>query len=268
MRTPLVSIVKEDGVARITFERPDAGNAVTPDFIDDLVTALARVAESGAGAVLLGAAGPNFCVGADLKHFASRVDGLADELDRMAKAFHAALASLVELPIPVVARVQGAAVGAGLGLMMAADYVVCAEDARLATGYVGLGLSADAGVSLFLTQALGPRLARSLLMSGRVITGREAVALGLADEGWPSQDLDAQADAVARRFADGPGPAYAAIKRLTAEAAFGPELRAHLDREREEIVRLAASGRLAQALKAMVRRSTQAARQANVSYDA
>ena len=250
MKTPLVSFVEDAGLARITLERPDAGNAITPELIHDLDAAVVRAAGCGAGAVLLGASGRNFCVGADLKHFTGRPDSIAHDLREMADAFHAALLRLTELPIPVVARVQGAAVGAGLGLMLAADHVVCAQDTRLSTGYARLGLSADAGVSLFLTRALGPRLARNLLMTSRFVAGPESLALGLADECCTLADLGLRADEAARCFAKGSGAAFAAIKRLTAEAAGPPPLQAHLDRERDEIVRLAESGALAGAIAA------------------
>ena len=236
------------GVACLTFNRPEAGNAITPGFIDDLEKALDWASTAGRGAVLLCAEGPNFCVGADLKHFATMSDGVGDELRRMADAFHAALARLAELPLPVVVRVQGAAVGAGLGLMLAADYVVCAGDARLSTGYAKLGLSADAGVSFFLTQALGPRLARSLLMTARFVSGPEAAAWGLVDECCPSDELVGAANIAASRFARGPTSAYQAVKRLTREAGRGQDLQVHLDRERDEIVALAGNDLLARAM--------------------
>lgn len=236
------------GVARLTFNRPEAGNAITPRFIDDLKVALDWTSASGCGAVLLCAEGPNFCVGADLKHFAAVSNGVDVELRRMADAFHTALARLTELPVPVVARVQGAAVGAGLGLMLAADYVVCASDARLSTGYAKLGLSADAGVSFFLTQALGPRLARSLLMTARFISASEAVAWGLVDESCAPDELTGAANLAASRFARGPTHAYQAIKRLTNEAGRGQDLRTHLDRERDEIVALAGNEQLTRAM--------------------
>lgn len=248
MKTTLVSFVVDAGLARLTLERADAGNAITPELIEDLDAALVRTVDCGARAVLLGASGRNFCVGADLKYFAGRPDRIVHDLRDMANAFHAALIRLTELPIPVVARLQGAAIGAGFGLMLAADHVVCSQDARLSTGYAKLGLSADAGVSLFLTQALGPRLARNLLMTSRFISGPEAVALGLADECCARTDLDHVADRAALRFADGPGSAFAAIKRLTTEAAGAPLLQSHLDRERDEIVQLAESGVLARAI--------------------
>ena len=248
MKTPMVNFVEDAGIARLTLARPDAGNAITPELIDDFDSALVRAAGCGARAVLLGGAGRNFCVGADLKYLAGRSETIADDLQAMADAFHAALNRLTELPIPVVARVQGAAVGAGFGLMLAADHVVCARDTRLSTGYARLGLSADAGVSLSLTQALGPRLARNLLMTSRFVTGPGALTLGLADECCAGADLDRVADEAARRFVDGPGPGFAASKRLTAEAARAPAPRAHMDRERDEIVALAEAGALARAI--------------------
>jgi 2-(1,2-epoxy-1,2-dihydrophenyl)acetyl-CoA isomerase len=241
------------GVACLTFSRPEAGNAITPGFTDDLAEAVNWATTAGCRAVLLCAEGPNFCVGADLKHFAAMSDGVGEELRRMAEAFHAVLARLTELQLPVVARVQGAAVGAGLGLMLAADYVVCASDARLSTGYAKLGLSADAGVSFFLTQALGPRLARRLLMTACFVSASEAAAWGLVDECCAPGELVGVANAVAARFAQGPTRAYGAIKRLTQEAGRARDLRAHLDRERDEIVALADNEQLARAIAAINR---------------
>jgi 2-(1,2-epoxy-1,2-dihydrophenyl)acetyl-CoA isomerase len=232
----------------LVLDRPDAGNAITPELILDLSTALDAAASAPVRAVLMRAEGPNFCVGADLRHFTAHRHHIAEELSAMADTFHATLARLTELPVPVVAQVQGAAVGAGLGLVLAADAVVCAESAKLMTGYARLGLSADAGVSFFLTRALGMRRARWLLMSGRPLGAREALELGLCDEVCEPADLPARASAVAEQLALLPVEAAVAVKRLTAEAAAGADLRTQLDRERQEITRLAAGPQLASAL--------------------
>jgi 2-(1,2-epoxy-1,2-dihydrophenyl)acetyl-CoA isomerase len=247
----LVRYEEAGGLVRLTFNRSDAGNAVTPALIADFAAAVEQATASGCGAVLISGEGPNFCVGADLRHFADKLGALGGELAVMADGFHAALARLAELPVPVVAQVQGAAVGAGFGIALAADYVVCAETARFSTGYAKLGLSSDAGVSYFLTQALGVRLARSLLMTARFVSGPEALTLGLVDECCAADTLAERATAAAERFASGPSGAYAAIKRLTAEAALSGDLRAHLDRERDEIVPLAAGGQMAEAARAL-----------------
>ncbi len=242
-----------DEIATLRFQRAEAGNAVTPAVIGDLDRAIDAVASSDAKAMILAGAGPNFCVGADLKHFAGLDGDLSLELDRMATAFHASLARMTDLPLPVIASVQGAAVGAGFGLALASDHIVCADTARFSTGYARLGLSADAGVSYFLTRALGIRRARSLLMSARFLDAEEARTLGLVEDVCLPADLAARTQMVARVFADGPNDAYGAIKRLTDEAMQGPSLRSHLDREQVEIVTLARSSdrflKAAQALR-------------------
>jgi 2-(1,2-epoxy-1,2-dihydrophenyl)acetyl-CoA isomerase len=250
-----VRFEETDTVGALVLDRPHSGNAVTPDFIAAFSSALDAVEGSPIRVLKIRSQGPNFCVGADLRHFASRLDQLPVELAAMADNFHSALARLTELSIPVVAQVQGAAVGAGLGLMLAADCVICAENARLSTGYAKLGLSADAGVSYFLTRTLGVRRARSLLMTARAINSTEALSLGLCDEICPTADLSTRADALAGQLAGGSRGAAAAVKRLTKEAAANTDLRTHLDRERDEIVLLSCDERFAAAVQAFASRS-------------
>lgn len=240
-----------DGLGRLTLERPEASNAVSPQTVADLDTAL-RAAEDGkCGAILLSAQGRNFCVGADLKHFASSQVPFAEELAHMADGFHAALLRLRALPCPIVAAVQGHAIGAGLGLALAADIVVAADDAKLATGYAKLGLSPDAGVSFFLTRALGPRRAATMLLTGRVLSAAEALEAGLADRIVARGDLELQADGLVRELLAGNPEAQAAIKRLT-EAAWHAALAAHLDDERNRIVGIAGSPNVQALIRSML----------------
>ena len=252
MSAPIVRLELEGPLGVLTLAWADASNAMTPDFIEDFAAAVDEARSQRPRALLVRSEGPNFCVGADLRHFRDCLDEIEDELETMAHGFHDALARLAELPCPVVAQVQGAAVGAGLGLMLAADYVVASDDMRLSTGYVKLGLSAGAGVSFFLTQALGVRRARALLMCARFVGAEEALALGLIDELCPTSEVPARARAAAQRFAKGPTGAYAAMKRLTTMAAADPDLRSHLDRETDEILPLSRSPGLSEAIRSLL----------------
>lgn len=177
----VVRTATDGGVVRIVLARPEAGNAVTPALIAALADAVALAERPETGAVLIEGEGRNFCVGADLRHFQRSTEPLPRQLDAMAVDFHAMLLRLASLPVPVVAAVQGHAVGGGLGLLLAADVVVAGQSARFSTGYAKLGLSADAGVSYFLTRTLGPRRARSLLMTARTIDAAHAKRWGLVD---------------------------------------------------------------------------------------
>lgn len=244
-----------DRLGGLILARPEAHNAFDPAMIAQLVAA-AQAAEAAAvrseiGALLILAEGTNFCVGADLKHFATGNGAFADELAAMATPFHAALELLAALPVPVVGAVQGNAVGAGMGLALVCDMLLLGEDARLSTGYSRLGLSADAGVSYHLTRALGERQARSLLMSSRTIPAAEALAMGLADRIVPTATLRDTATSSAAKLAQGPGAAFAAIKRLTG-SAHQLSLPEQLRREEHEIVALARDPGVAARIRAML----------------
>jgi 2-(1,2-epoxy-1,2-dihydrophenyl)acetyl-CoA isomerase len=243
-----------DGVLQIRLNRPAAGNAVTPDVIAALDLAINEARTSGVRAVLLAGTGANFCVGADLRHFQSKPDDLAGELNRMADSFHAMIVRLASLPVPVVAAVQGNVVGAGVGLMLAADMIIAASDLRIITGYTKIGLSSDAGVSYFLTKNLGPRLARSVMMTNRPLDSDIALRMGLVDETCRPDCLADTATAAARRLAGGATPAFATIKRLVGNAADGATFEQQLALEQAEIVRLAAGEPFQAAIRAFANR--------------
>jgi 2-(1,2-epoxy-1,2-dihydrophenyl)acetyl-CoA isomerase len=113
-----------------------------------------------------------------------------------------------QTPAIVVAVVQGAVAGGGVGLMLAADVVIAAEDATLAVAYARLGTSPDAGASYFLARALGYRKALELYLMSERLDGRQAKALGLVNFTAPPASLDAEAEALVRRLASGPAIAY------------------------------------------------------------
>lgn len=246
----LVRFQREGEAGLIILARSEAGNAVSPALIEDFATAVGDAEASSSRAILITAEGGNFCVGADIKHLAAPGADLADNLRHMANGFHAAQARLHALPVPIVAAVRGHAIGGGFGLALTADFIICADDASFATGYARLGLSADAGVSLFLTQAVGTRRANALLIDPRTIPAAEALSLGIVHEIVAGDQLEDRALGFARDLAAGPTAAFAAIKRLTNAAAMAPALREHLDLEAKELVALAARDDVAGAIRA------------------
>ena len=252
MSDPVI-ISEMGGLLRITLDRPGAGNAVTPALIAGLTAGVAMAEQTETRAVLIEGNGANFCAGADLRHFADHLEHIDVELASMATGFHAMLDRLAALPVPVVVAVQGNAIGAGFGLALIADLIIATDTARFSTGYSRLGLSADAGVSFTLTRAVGARLARSLLITARFVGAPEALALGLIDRVVPVDVLRAEAEEAARALATGATSAYAAIKRLTAQAVAAPSLRSQLDREEAEITSLARDPRVAAAMTAMLK---------------
>ena len=233
---PLVRFEHLGNIARIILARPDAGNAINATLIADLGAAVDAVRAVEPRSVLITAEGANFSLGGDLKHLLAAGSDVAAELGRMAHDFHAAQLRLIGIGVPIIAAARGHTIGGGFGLALSSDYLLCSENARFSTGYSRLGLSTDAGVSYFLTRALGVR--RALLMDARFMSADEAVLLGIADRKVSDDRLDTAALDLARELAEGPTAAYAAIRRLT-DAAATNSLATHLDEETREIVALA-----------------------------
>jgi 2-(1,2-epoxy-1,2-dihydrophenyl)acetyl-CoA isomerase len=226
-------------VAHVVLNRPCRSNAIDLATARLLVDVIAEIERSPqVTTILLRAEGSNFCVGGDVNEMAASPE-TGTFIAELADEMHRALTRLVGLAIPVVAAVQGAAAGAGLGLVLAADLVVCTESARFRTAYSGVGLSPDCGVSYWLPRAVGTGRALEMLLSNKVIDANTAWEWGLVSRIVPSPELDGQAGAVAASFADASAPALGQARRLV-RAAATRALGEHLHDEAATIARLAA----------------------------
>jgi 2-(1,2-epoxy-1,2-dihydrophenyl)acetyl-CoA isomerase len=180
------------------------------------VTAALRAPEPDVGAVLLAGAGPHFCVGADVGELAASA-GSAEPgavVAALAGDLHDLVRALVEVPVPVVAAVCGWAAGAGMSLALAADVAVAGVSTKLRPAYPAIGLSPDGGLTWTLPRVVGAARARHILLTDRVITADEALDLGLVAVVVPDDDVVAEAEALARRLADGPVRALGRTKSL------------------------------------------------------
>jgi 2-(1,2-epoxy-1,2-dihydrophenyl)acetyl-CoA isomerase len=232
--------VGEGGVGVLTLERTDARNAIDPEMVMGLSRAVEAVAgDPGVRAVLIRALGPAFSVGGDLGYLSERADRLPETLEPMVARYHETLARLAELPMPVVCAATGAVAGGALGLLWCADVTVVARDAKLATGFLELGLSGDGGSSWWLPRLVGIGRARELLLGGRVLSGAEAAEWGLVTTALPADEVKAHAERVARSLARH-GTAYVEIRQLLANAE-QRDLRQALEAEQEAMQRTAAS---------------------------
>ncbi len=210
-----VTLEVDGGVARLRLVRPDARNAIDPAMVAGFGAAVAVVEEhAGVRCLLISAGGPGFSVGGDLRYLAAVLDRIPEELDALIGDFHVTLSRLAALPVPVVCAVQGAAAGGALGLLWCADVVIAAADLRLASGFAKLGLSGDGGSTWHLPRLVGMRRAMELTLDGRVLSAEEALAWGLVGRVVPVEALEAEAEAIAHRYAAGPTVAYGHIRRL------------------------------------------------------
>lgn len=204
-------------MARITIDRPEARNALNLEAMAALDAALAEVAGWEVHLVLVRGGGDRaFVSGGDLKELESvREESFA--LD-MARRMRATLDRIPALPMPVVAVLNGHAIGGGAEVAIACDYRVAADDIRIGFTQATLGLMPAWGGIERLVQAIGRGRALQLLTTGRTISGTEAGAIGLVEEVVPRDQLDFRVEALAAELSEVPLPALAGIKRA-AEAA-------------------------------------------------
>ena len=185
-----IKMDKENGVAAIRLNRPDALNALTPDLISELSHALTVVEkDQEVKALVLRGEGRAFCAGVDLIFFETIVAQpvlIPPFLQRM----NDCLTQMESLPVPVIAVVHGFALAGGLELMMACDMALVAEDARLGDQHVNFGLMPGGGSTQRLPRRVGMQRAMELLTTGRWLSGPEAVEWGLALRAVPAENLD------------------------------------------------------------------------------
>jgi 2-(1,2-epoxy-1,2-dihydrophenyl)acetyl-CoA isomerase len=213
----------EDGLARLTLDRPDAGNAVDLDLARDLMYATTAASEDrSVRAVLLTGSGRNFCVGGDLKAFSSHTGDLGLHLKEVTTYLHAAVSRLVRLEVPVVAAVQGSAAGAGMSLACASDLLLMGASARLVLAYTRIGLSPDGSATWSLPRLVGLRRSLDLALTNRPLSADEAVLWGLASRVVADEDLAGEAEAFALELAAGATSALGDAKRLLRESLANP----------------------------------------------
>ena len=225
----------QNHVARITLNRPDAGNAMDAQMGRDLMHAAIQASEDRAvRAVIITGAGRMFCAGGDLKLFASHGDGLAAHLKELAGSLHLAISRFVRMNAPVIAAVNGAAGGGGMSFVLAADLVLAAESAKFTMAYTRAGLSPDGGSTFFLPRIVGARRALELALTNRVLSAHEAHEWGLVTKVLADAALQAEAQALAEQLASGATRAFGAAKRLL-HHSFSESLETQMELEAQGI---------------------------------
>jgi 2-(1,2-epoxy-1,2-dihydrophenyl)acetyl-CoA isomerase len=226
---PDLDVARDGHVTTVTIDRPAAKNACTGDMWVAIGAAFREIAYSGARVVVLTGAGGEFCAGADLgggggggggggDNGAARAGG--NHLDAMRVLGDVVLA-VHDCPVPVIAKVDGVAVGAGLGLALAADLTWCSDRARFSAIFAKRGLSLDFGTSWLLRQRVGAHVAKQLAFTAEIVSGERALELGFVNAVTPASELDAAVAAVAETIAAGPPIALSMTKRELDNAAAG-----------------------------------------------
>jgi 2-(1,2-epoxy-1,2-dihydrophenyl)acetyl-CoA isomerase len=209
------------GVARITLNRPAAANALTPAQRDEMIDLLERASDDGeVRVVVLAAEGKHFCSGADLSAPSGR-DGVAaptpgpgSSARTLKHGSQRLIAAVLDCEKPVIAELHGAAAGIGAHLVLACDFVVAAEDARIIEVFARRALVPDGGGAYLLPRLVGPMKAKQLMMLADDLSATEAATLGLVTTVVAADELLAATAALAERLASGPTRTYALTKWL------------------------------------------------------
>jgi 2-(1,2-epoxy-1,2-dihydrophenyl)acetyl-CoA isomerase len=212
-----VNLSIDEGVATIELNRPETLNAWNAQFGADVMTALERCRdEEAVRAVLITGAGRGFSSGADLRELGGaasaeeRPDGVYRQLTEV---YHPIMVGIRELPKPVVAAVNGPAVGIGCSLALCSDLIIAAESAYFLLAFVNIGLVPDGGSSLWLPTRIGMTRAMELCMLGERLPAAKALDWGLINRVVPDESLREEARTLAGRLAAGPTRSYAGTKR-------------------------------------------------------
>jgi len=204
----------EDGVATYTMNRPDLRNALIDTIIDDYRTVIARVqSDPEIRALVVTGAGGCFCAGGNILKMKEGFSSGA-EVQRNFTVLHAWLKQFFDLPVPVIAAVDGPAFGGGLSLALGSDIVLATPRATFCAVFQRIGLVPDMAVLYSLVRAVGLQRAKELCYSARVMSAQEAQDLGIVLAQHAPDDLLPQAQALARRFTHASRDALALTKSI------------------------------------------------------
>jgi 2-(1,2-epoxy-1,2-dihydrophenyl)acetyl-CoA isomerase len=219
----------KDRIATITLNRPDKLNAFTGPMIEAWARSLGEAqVDNAVHVVVVTGAGRAFCAGGDVGRMGQGAPTPLEHKNQLWENIHRVPRTLEAMDKPVLAMVNGLAVGAGMGMSLMCDVRVASEEARFSTGYVKVGLVPGDGDTFFLPRLVGPAKALELLWTADFIEATDALRLGIVNRVVPAAQLHETTYALARQIADGPQIPIRMIKRLVYQS-LRLDLRTHLD---------------------------------------
>jgi 2-(1,2-epoxy-1,2-dihydrophenyl)acetyl-CoA isomerase len=247
----------EDGVGRITLNRPDSLNAWNEQFGLDLRQVITEDAQDDSvRSVLITGAGRAFSSGADLKQSGAGDvdgDGLPNVRKRLTELYHPILLGIRNMPKPVIAAVNGPAVGIGASLAFACDLIWAADSAYFGLAFVNIGLMPDGGSTAFVPAAVGKARAFQMAMLGDRVPAQQALDWGLINRVVKPESLEQEARELAAQLAKGPTRSYAGTKKALNQMLYG-DIDAQLDLEADIQHELARSADFAEGVAAFVQK--------------
>ena len=212
--------IEDDGPATITLNQPDRRNALSDEISAGISEALDEIEGSDARCVVLEGSGGSFSAGGDIERMTEAIesDTPADERVRsLERSTNELMTRLVDFPIPTIALIDGAAVGAGANLAIACDVQLASENAVFGFVFRQVGLSVDAGTSYLLPRIVGENVAKELVLTGDIFGADRAKDLGLVNHVYDAEEFDDRADEFVEKVVSGPPIALRHANRLVGE---------------------------------------------------
>ena len=248
-----VKLDRRGGELRITLDRPDVMNAWDKQFGLDLLAAVEQAAsDDEVRAVVITGAGRAFSSGADLRAgFDPTPEGHPDVQTVLHERYHPIIVGIRRMPKPVLAAVNGPAVGIGCSLALACDLIIARESAYFLLAFINIGLVPDGGSSLLVPERVGIARATEMAMLGERIGAKQALEWGLINRVTADDEFESTVDALAAKLAGGPTAAYAGVKRQLNEWLFA-RMDAQLELEASIQQQAAASGDFLEGVQAFL----------------
>jgi methylglutaconyl-CoA hydratase len=231
MNYKTLQLALEDGIATLTLNRPDKRNAISYELIEDLIRALEEVKNSSAGVLIVTGSGKAFCSGMDLDNLKALIGRTREQNLADSRTMVGLFRSLYEFPKPTIAAVNGAAIAGGTGIALLCDFTIAVPETNFGYTEVRIGF-VPAIVSTFLLRQVGEKIARDLLLTGRLFDAAEALKLGLINEIVPAEKLIGRARELALQLAENSPLSLLHTKRLLTDHA-----RVELDAQIETAIR-------------------------------
>lgn len=212
-----VHVDVDGGIATVTLSRPEVRNALSTELAADLAETFERITDENARCVVLVGEGEAFCAGGDIQAMLAAREADLDHRDRVdlvSRSVSRAVTAVYECPLPVVAKIDGPAFGAGAGLALACDVQLASPDAKFGFGFRRVGLAVDSGVSHLLPRYVGVNRAKELVFTGELLDADRARELGLLVRLFERDSFEAGVSSVVETIADGPTAALSASKGL------------------------------------------------------
>jgi 2-(1,2-epoxy-1,2-dihydrophenyl)acetyl-CoA isomerase len=241
-----------EAIARIRFNRPAALNAIDEATAEAFHSACEAVSRrTDVRVIVLSGSGRAFMAGGDVRRMHDARADAASLVGALLDVINPALLLLAELPVPVIASLHGAVAGAGLGIALAADLAIAADDTQFNLAYSRIGATPDVGTTWMLPRVIGLRRALEMALLSETYDAAEALRLGLINRVVPRDALETETEALARRLASGPTLAYGRAKRLLRTAG-DVTLPQQLDAERTAFIESAGTGDFLEGVSAFV----------------